>query len=149
MTISSDTRKELLNYAVNLLNDYIYDTVMTEFRMLDEENRYYNWYHGYTKVELPKYINDEGTNQFQLKTTAASGYVSIQNLEQAFDAKTGSIEVDITLLLPKKDASNSDNIQLHLEIDRKRLMDGNESFAIVKQFKHLYSQVRTPISPGM
>ena len=48
--------------------------------------------------------------------------------------------MDVKLFLPKIGASKSDNIQLHLEIDRKTSMYENESFAIVKQFKHLYSQ---------
>ena len=140
MTLDDEERKDLVNYATMVADSQNYDQIIRNLSMFHEENRYYNWYHGYTKVELPRYVEHKSTNELSLTTTAASGSISLQNLEQVFDAKTGSIEMEVNLFLPKKNASKSDNIQLHLEIDRNKMMDGNESFAILKSWKYLYSQ---------
>ena len=55
MTLDIDTRNELANYAVELLYDHLHNNIMKNMTMLDEKDRYYNWYHGYTKITLPHY----------------------------------------------------------------------------------------------
>jgi len=131
MTIDDETRKDIANYAMMLVNTPKFEELIRNMSMFHEENRYYNWYHDYSNVKLPQYI-EESTHRLRLKTSAASGSVSLQNLEQIFDSKNLSIEMNVNLFLPKKDASKSDDIQLHLEIDRNKVTEGNgyESFTI-------------------
>ena len=122
MTISSDTRKELLNYAVNLLNDHIYDTVMTEFRMLDEENRYYNWYHGKTNIQLPYQPSSSYDKVYRIFTTATSGSVATEYFGQTFDAEkvVPKILYDVTIFPPRSLRSN-ENVTLNVVVDKVSL----------------------------
>ena len=49
MIIHNDTRDQLKKYSYKLLNDHLYDTLMTNMSMLEDKDRYDNWYRGYTK----------------------------------------------------------------------------------------------------
>ena len=42
MTLDNDTRNELMNYAVELLNKHSFDSLMTNLSKLQEKDRYYN-----------------------------------------------------------------------------------------------------------
>ena len=53
MTLDKDKRNELTQYAVGLIQDHVYNDVMTNISLLEEENRYYNWYMGHTSIRLP------------------------------------------------------------------------------------------------
>ena len=53
MTLDNDTRDELTQFAVGLIQDHVYNEVMTNISKLEEENRYYNWYRGYTAIVMP------------------------------------------------------------------------------------------------
>ena len=48
MTIDDETRKDLAHYAMKLVDNLKFNEVMKNLSMFHEENRYYNWYHGYT-----------------------------------------------------------------------------------------------------
>ena len=61
ITLDNDTRNELINYAVGLLYDKLHKDIMTNLSMLHEENRYYNWYRGYTQLDLPAYTFNKQT----------------------------------------------------------------------------------------
>lgn len=106
MSLDNETRNHLAFYAMKLVDNPKFGELMRNFSMFHEENRYYNWYHGYTEVELPKYIENKRTDQilFRLTTSAASGSVSAHSLEKVFDSKNGAIKMLVYLYLPKKDA---------------------------------------------
>ena len=51
--LTPDFISDSLNYVVELLyNDY-YDNVMANLNKMKDIHRYYNWYHGYSEVNLP------------------------------------------------------------------------------------------------
>ena len=111
MTLDDETSKELTNYAQELLYDYLYDTIITTVKigskhnasgnrkeqlhndlyaiimrnlsMLEDEDRYYNWYHGYTYLQFPFYDKD-GVN-LGISTFATKGSVSTQYFGDKFD----------------------------------------------------------------
>ena len=49
MTVENDTRNDMKNYASELLNDYFFDSLMSNISQVEDDDRYYNWYYGYTK----------------------------------------------------------------------------------------------------
>ena len=51
--LSEDLRKELLDYALDVIQDEFYNELMTNMSLLQDPDRYYNWYYGYTKLEYP------------------------------------------------------------------------------------------------
>ena len=72
MTLDNDTIYELLNYTLEIIDEHLYETMLTNFSRLVDNDRYYNWYHGYTEIELPFYDID-GAN-LAVNTAAKSGW---------------------------------------------------------------------------
>ena len=65
---------ELKEYAFELLYDEIFRRVMKNLTKLDENNRYYNWYHGLSKIELYNATKDF----HHVHTCATNGTVTTQ-----------------------------------------------------------------------
>ena len=53
MTLGKDSRKELSDLALEVINDLTFEELMRNMSLFNEVNRYYNWYQGHTKVGLP------------------------------------------------------------------------------------------------
>ena len=83
-TLDNDTRDELTNYAAELLYDHLYDKIIRNLSKIEEEDRYYNWYHGYTQIKIP-YIHG-GYVRYYVNTAASSGNISTQYFGEEFDA---------------------------------------------------------------
>ena len=123
MTLDYDTRNELANYAMNMfIDDYVYDKVIRNMSKLEENNRYYHWYHGYTKI-TNAYYDSYGVN-LAVATATSSGSVSTQQFGKEFDAAKveahSSYIVDIS---PPDSARNNPNVTLHLDIEKVSLTD--------------------------
>ena len=50
MTVDQETRSKLANFANEQLYDHMYNVIMQNISKLEDNNRYYNWYHGYAKI---------------------------------------------------------------------------------------------------
>ena len=66
MTITSYSRNELINYALELLNEAKYTEILRNLSMIVEENRYFNWYHTYSEVILSTYDVRNQADNFNL-----------------------------------------------------------------------------------
>ena len=84
-TLDNDTRNELKEYAVGLIQEHIYKDVMSNLSLIEEADRYYNWYWGITEIYLPYWGENSGCNdaecidrrlRYYLKTYATSGSIS-------------------------------------------------------------------------
>ena len=72
----------MTNYAFELLYDNYFDEIMRNLSKLEENDRYYNWYHGYTELKLPYIDTDFGGNggvYYELNTAATSGTISTRH----------------------------------------------------------------------
>ena len=143
-TLDNDTRNELTQYATELLYDQLYEKILTNISLLEDNERYYNWYHGYTQITLP-YTNDAfGTLSYTLTTSAASGYISTKNFNAEFDADKVEkhIYIDINIRSPQTD---NPNVTLHFDVQRivmKNLMEDEYDetcLSLVYQFGAFYS----------
>ena len=97
MTLDNDTRDELTQFAVGLIQDQVYNEVMANISKLEEENRYYNWYMGYTKIWLPWWgprdCDPDGNDKecaedklrYDVNTAATSGTISTQYFGHKFE----------------------------------------------------------------
>ena len=129
ITLDNDTRNALTNYAVELLYDYMHDnTIMTNLSMLEDKDRYYNWYHGYTDIE-GLFWDYDGINYF-LRTSAISGDISTQYFGENFDAeKVETMLYYKVYVYPPNNIRDNRNVTLHFNIDKisvKHLMSGYE-----------------------
>ena len=109
MTLDNATRDELTNYAVMLLYEHLYNTSMTNLNKLEDNDRYYNWYHGYSKIRLPfhssgaSFFSSSPTLYYYVNTYAKSGTISTQNYGKKFDADNvdTDIQFDVNVYPPE------------------------------------------------
>ena len=123
MTLDNDTRNELRNYALELMYDKLYGTIMTNLSKLQEDDRYYNWYHGYTEILLPSKL--DGVHEtHEIQTYALSGNISTKDFGQKFDAN--KVERDINYIIyidPPESIISDTNVTLQLSIEKVSLAD--------------------------
>ena len=119
MTLDNTTRKELANYAMELLYDHLHDNIMRNLSKLEDNDRYYNWYHGYTRIKLPSYKppNEYSPMSFvlyQVDTAASSGSFSTKYFGEEFDPD--KVETDLYYMVniyPPASVKNNPNVTLH------------------------------------
>ena len=121
LSLDYETRNELMFYAMKLSNGKNFDQIIRNLSMLEEENKYFNWYHGYTQIKLPIYHEDNETLEFNIQTSAASGAISTKNFGKDFEAVTfiGNISINVDHSRPKSSINASGNTELHFEIERE------------------------------
>ena len=125
MTLDNDTKTELTNYAVELLYDHLYDTIMTNLSKLEENDRYLNWYHGYTQIKLPYHNKyDTGEVNFDVYTSTTSGSITTQHFGDKFDAD----KVDTSILYyvkvnPPESVKNNPDVTLYFDIEKSTMKD--------------------------
>ena len=138
MTLDNTTRKELANYAMELLYDHLYDNIMRNLSKYEDNDRYYNWYHGYTKIELPDYVSSSFHPSYffyNVDTAASSGSISTQQFGEKFDAdkvETGPLVYYVTLH-PPASVRNNTNVTLHLDVEMvsmKALSSGRDTLTV-------------------
>ena len=107
---------------------------MKNMSKLEEQNRYYNWYHGYTCIKLPFTNSYSGYNHYEVYTAATSGSVFTPYFGEKFDADKVEkiIRYRVNIVPPESIKLNS-NVSLFFKIDKismKDLSAGNDIFSI-------------------
>ena len=77
IVLDDNMRDKMLKYAVELIEEE--ELLKNNLTKMIEDNRFYNWYYGYTEIVIPYYVpnNYDGFNRliFYLHTSATSGSV--------------------------------------------------------------------------
>ena len=141
MTLDDETRNDIMFYAMKLLNGQKFDKIIRNLSMLQEENKYFNWYHGYTQIKLPKYHELNDTLEFDIQTRVASGVISTKNFGQIFEAKdfVGNISINVYQDRPVSSINESGNTELHFEIERNIISGMNESCKLENSEQYGYT----------
>ena len=133
--LDNATRNELFFDTVDMIQIHNFKDIMFNISHLEEENRFFNWYKGYTDIQLPYWgitgakgpCSDAKCLIYQLSTKTTSGTISTLNFGEKFDVN--KIETNLFYLLqvfpPLKQRKNN-SITLHFEIEK----DVMESFDI-------------------
>ena len=115
--LDTDTRKELFEYAQDVIEDDFYKEVMANLSKVEDKDRYYNWYHGYTKIRYPYYNDNYLQLYHKVYTSATSGNISTQYFGEKFDIDKieDNILINIEVHVPEsvKDEGNS-TLMFHL-----------------------------------
>ena len=136
MTLDDGTRNELATYALNLLQDHLYDKVQRNLDTLNYGEKYRDWYYGYTDLEIP--YSSDGYDVYNVLTTRAlSGIISTQHFGEKFDADmvVPSVYYDVFVYSPESNYYDGDNETktLHFEIEKvsmNNLRNGTDKFFI-------------------
>ena len=117
MTLDNDTRAILTLYAVELLYDHIYENTMKNLSKIEEKDRFYNWYHGYSWIVLTSYYWN--ALQITLETSATSGTISTEHFGEKFDKDLVEPRVKFDIdVYPPSSIFDNPNVTLHFEVEQ-------------------------------
>ena len=130
-TMNTDTRNELTTFASELLHDLLFKNIMKLFSKLEENNRYYNWYYGYTKM-IPPDTNYDGYDiNYVVYTASTSGSVTTQYINETFDAEMVESSIYYSVIIfPPYGTGYNNNVTLNLDIQIVPLENNNERFYV-------------------
>ena len=129
LTVDDEQRNMLVEHMLDLLHESYYQELMANVSFLQDEDRYYNWYHGYTMFDIPS----ESYNQlhYPVYTTATYGLVSTKYFGYHFDAdKVKNTFIKIDMKVPEI-AGDNENVTIHVDIEwnpLKKTLNGYERF---------------------
>ena len=127
LTLDRAARYDLFFYANDLLYDHLKDVIINNMSKLEDNDRYYNWYHGYSQINFPRYsINTYSghTLTFNMETTATSGTISTQYFGEKFDADKVERHLYYNInIWPPNSVKNNPNVTLHFDIERILITD--------------------------
>ena len=138
MKLSEDTRKELTTYAMDLLRENMHNSTVPNLNLLRDDDRYYNWYYGYTQMTFPK-SDSKNRISYTVSTSAMSGSISTLHFGEKFDPSKVEKNIFYKIEIDPPDAvhcggwgqNNCPSGELHVEIDRvamKDLPSGDDDF---------------------
>ena len=134
MTMANETRKKLLEIAESVFLDSYLETHpdMANISKLEEENRFSNWYDGYTKVEFPLWSSYWGGREFlkyNIWTSATSGSIKTQYFGDKYDPDKIERKVDYDIFIfPPSHVVNNPNYTLTLEIEKVPMIVSGVSY---------------------
>ena len=104
------------------LYDNLYTTFMNDLSKLEDTGRYFNWYKGYAKLDLPYRISNRLTQI--MNTGATSGSASTKDFGDMFDADNVELYLFYFISIETPDSARSNqNITLHFEIESMSMKD--------------------------
>ena len=111
LTLTEEMRDEMFKYALEVL-------VQSDWTKLHEEDRFYNWYYGYTDIKLPTYKSSSGLN-FEIHTSATSGEVTTQHYGEQFMPELVERYLRyVVQVYPPESVKDNDNLTLHFKLDK-------------------------------
>ena len=139
LIVDEEIRKELFTYAMNLIQDNIQSEIMKNLSKVQNTERYYNWYHGYTRMDYPFYNQAYDTFSYSESTTATSGNISTQHFGDKFDADKmdGNINIRIEVWMP--DSAKYDNsTTIMFDIQKINIKDYRMSAGVFEDYMQFY-----------
>ena len=122
LTLNNDTRSMFADYAFELLHDSFYSEVIQNVSIISDEDRYYNWYHGFTRLDLPFWQDTQ--LEYPVYTAAASGAISTKYFQRKFDASKIDLNLRFSLIITTPPlAQSNENVTLYYEMEKISLQD--------------------------
>ena len=132
--IKNETRNELFQIAIEVIGDAEHVEIMSNLSKVNEEDRYLNWYQGFTKIQYPtynQYNNPKVT--YNVETSAITGNVTTQHFGRKFDPNNiESFQVTVKIYVPDIMKGNK-NVSLTYDLARnkmKNLIDNDNEDSI-------------------
>ena len=132
MMLSQDDRNNLIEHAIDLLLGVRFEEFMKNFSFIQEENQHYNWYKGFTQIDLPEYAESYSLDRrldINVKTSATSGLVSTLNFGEKFNPSDVpcNFHLMVSINVPKI-VKDSENTTLILEVKRIKMNEISEGY---------------------
>ena len=115
-TLTDEIRNEIFQYALEVI--YEDQSLQDAWAKLHEEDRFYNWYHGYTKIESPAYTPSLKL-KYSIHTSATSGVVTTQHYGEQFRPELVERKLRYEVnVYPPESVKNNDNVTLHFKLEK-------------------------------
>ena len=127
VNLDDDSRKELIDFATDVCQDEFYNEILSNLSKVEDPDRYYNWYHGFTDIIYP--YHDQRFNQlwYSIVTYAKSGNISTKYFGKKFDASKVDDYIYIGIqVYAQQPASNDINTTLILNVNKKTMTGAND-----------------------
>ena len=127
LKISEDVKKNIIDEAVKEVHDlYFENEVFANMSKLEEENRFINWYHGYTRIRMP-YWNSYGL-KYNIYTSATTGNFKTQYFGDKYDPdKIERKLYHMMKIYPPAHVVKNPNYTLTLEIEKVNMKVSGDS----------------------
>lgn len=121
LTFDNKQRDELYEYALDLIQDQLFNELMRNISKVEYPNRYHDWYYGYTQMDFPYFSDKDNQLLYNLHTSAASGDITTENFGDKFDSNEvdDRIYILIHVLLP----SPSTESTLILKVEKNTMIE--------------------------
>ena len=124
MKVDIDTRNELTEFAMMIIQDHMHEEFMSRFRQLDEENRFYNWYQGISTIVLP-YYRTNGELVYDVSTRAKTGKITTEKFGEPIDKeKVRKLEREVNYnyeIWFTEEIGYNENITLNFNVEFNQL----------------------------
>ena len=127
ITLTNEIRDEMFRYAVEvLIEDKLSQNNWTK---LHEEDRYYNWYHGYSNIQSPSYSRVKNSNYYlsseyyylsiNVETWATSGVVTTQYYGEKYQPELVERALGYRVSVnPPDSLRENENVTLHFKLEK-------------------------------
>ena len=119
MTLDNETIQDLTSYALELLNDELFNIKWRNMSKIQENDRFLHWYQGITEIRLPYFEGDTNQVTYKINTCATSGTIYTQYFGKKFYAKLVDFYFDYMIRVhPPDSVSYDNNVSLHFDVDK-------------------------------
>ena len=116
ITLTKDMRDEMFKYALEVIDEDSF--LENNWNKLHEENRFYNWYHGFTEIKSPYYEDAFGL-LIDIDTSATSGVVTTQYYGEQFRPKLVERKPYYRIyVFPPENVRDNKNVTLHFKVEK-------------------------------
>ena len=137
MTIDNITRNELVNYALELEFNHFFQMAISYLNMLEDKDKYYNWYHGYTEFSPPIHEPAVGIS-YRVNTAATSGTISTKHFGEGFDPEKVETRCDLRITIDTQhNFTDKNNATLYFEVEKVSIEDLDPSKADIFDFFYI------------
>ena len=115
ITVTDKMRDEMFEYALEVISESV---SQNDWNKLHEEDRFYNWYQGYTLIKSPFYslFPFSGLNII-IESTATSGVVTTQYYGEQFRPELVERKLKYTVKVHPPKKYNS-NVKMHFKVEK-------------------------------
>ena len=130
ITLTEEIRDEMYEYALEVINE----DSQSNWTKLHEEDRTYNWYHGFTEIKLPYYRQNR--LNIEIDTSATSGVITSRYFGEQFRPELVEKKIYYKVSVhPPDSVMWNENVTLHFKLEKvsmKRLASGSKDMAFME-----------------
>ena len=113
-TLTTEIQDKLILYTEQVIVEHVY---MDDFEIIQDDDRFYNWYHGYSDIFRP--FTDKSGFTYVLKTSATSGSVNTQYFGEQYQSHLVKMNMNYGVnVYPPLSVRNNPNVTLHFKLEK-------------------------------